>query len=643
MKSFYIFVFTILVFCISANGQNRVPIADAGHSRYVSDSTITLDGSDSYDPDNNTILSFKWQQIKGISINISNENTANPVISKFNPNSELKICEFKLVVNDGELESSDTVLIYIVPAFNSANPRLSLQNPPFNPDKPTIIAFGGGDCSCGVPLYAKQPSQWYDQANYITGSYCPPYSNLANELIVYLSENAPEYSKDIQTIGFSTGGNPAMIIANYLNSIYKDARYAVNRVSLLDAPCIDFPSEVINFHNTSIAGEKFWVDTYRVSADFIPGAVNIFFPDGEHSTPYSWFKNSASPENWKDNDIYNSGVTAGYYFSVIGPGKNFHPVTNITNYYFQWTSSQPDLLEMYNEESYTGKTLKPATLIGPDNETVVEAEGTLLTCEKTTNSISYHLIFGSEPEKMETIISKTDKPPAEVIKDFPFNPTYWTIKTFDTFGSSTYSDPKYFYTSLPSIKPVVSFINPPNGSTIKKTIDVEIKADSSEGIRKVKLYINNSLEQTIYASPWIFKLDTLPLSNKTHTLSAVAYSNVGDKTKTNSIINIDNMKLILNAERKSIDTWLTITQIGEIKITIDNAEDLVQIKKYILYKKIKYTSSFLPLKEFVPSEIKNGIIKHIDTNIDKKSKYIYIVTALNTNDIEMATSNQSEL
>ena len=75
-------------------------------------------------------------------------------------------------------------------------------------------------------------------------------------LIVNLSSVAPNYQQRIQTIGFSTGNKPAMQVGWYVNSTYKDARYAVNRVSLCDAVCNDLASIVASFQANPVAGEQ---------------------------------------------------------------------------------------------------------------------------------------------------------------------------------------------------------------------------------------------------------------------------------------------------------------------------------------------------------------------------------------------------
>ena len=67
------------------------------------------------------------------------------------PDTSIQECVFELVISDGELESEpDTVSVIIVPDFGSLT--LYLTNPPFDPNKPTILAFNGGDCDTGSAM-----------------------------------------------------------------------------------------------------------------------------------------------------------------------------------------------------------------------------------------------------------------------------------------------------------------------------------------------------------------------------------------------------------------------------------------------------------------------------------------------------------
>lgn len=130
---------------------NERPVADAGLSRYARMEPVTLDGTDSYDPDNSGPLSYQWQQIAGPSVTITDANTATPTVGGFTQTEAIQRCEFELVVSDAELTSpSDTVEVIIVPAMvDCPDPygnvtTLVLKTGVFDPEKPTFVFLGGG-------------------------------------------------------------------------------------------------------------------------------------------------------------------------------------------------------------------------------------------------------------------------------------------------------------------------------------------------------------------------------------------------------------------------------------------------------------------------------------------------------------------
>jgi hypothetical protein len=423
---------------------NRAPVADAGLPRYTTWDPVVLDGSESFDPDRYGQLTYQWRQVSGPSVNITDENTATPTISGFNQTDEIQRCEFELTLSDGDLNGRpDTVEVIIVPDFPGND--LVQVNPPFEPNKPTIVAFGGGDCVMGVSMVFSDPEDWYAKANFLTiGSYGPPYYQYGDALITYLSSVAPDYTQPIQTIGFSTGNMPAIDVAVRLNETYADARFAVNRVSLLDTDCRDFSDDIAKLLTGSVDGERCWIDNYYATAGkFYPGTLNIRFPvpPAEHSTPFVWFQQSHNPGGGaRRRPVYNGGVTAGYYLSVAGPGKNFQLASDAENYYFEW-NSQNDVLKFYDASLYPGRIPKAVKLVGPADGTLADANGVVLSCEISDNAVGYQLLFGPTAHDLNYLASYTPNPPEEVITEFPFETTYWTIRVCDEYGSSVYADP----------------------------------------------------------------------------------------------------------------------------------------------------------------------------------------------------------
>jgi len=434
-------------------GNNHAPVAEAGLPRYAAQDPVILDGIGSYDPDGYGIISYEWQQISGPTVVITDANMAMPTISDFTQTSSIQECEFGLVVSDGELISElDTVKVIIVPAFN--NSSMYLKNNYFDSDKPTIITFDGGNCSSGGGFGFGHDS-WASMANMINFSYYePPYERCGDMLIVFLSKMAPDYKQPIQTMGHSTGGMPAIDVAKYLNLTYIDARYAVNRVSFFDTGCRDFSQSISDYLDSRVDDEQCWVDNYFVNpktypacwGEYMPYTLNVRFtnPPADHLTPRNWYTDSLDPNKWPSSDIYAGGISAGAYWSVIGPGKNLQLASDSTYYYFKWIDDDPDYLEFYNESSYPGRLPEPVTLIGPADGNTVDANGAVFSCEISENAVGYQLLIGPDSQHVDLVISDTPTPPTDIITLFLFEKTWWTIKAYDQYGSTIHADPICF-------------------------------------------------------------------------------------------------------------------------------------------------------------------------------------------------------
>ena len=445
---------------IAANGTQ--PVADAGLSRYAANEPVMLDGTGSYDPDESGLLSYTWQQVSGPLVTITNANTATPTISNFVQTEEIQECEFELLVSDGELTSlPDIAKVIIVPAYPLSRVP-ELRNEFFDPDKPTIVCFRGGDGTYGAPegnpfRLATDPL-WLSNANIISfrAGYEPDsiaaprrtYYRCGDMIIVYLSSVAPNYKQAIQSIGHSTGGLPAMDVGLHLNLTYKDSRYAVNRVTLLDVGNLywrDPGSEdmtINQFLASSVDGEQCWIDDYWWGELHVfSNILNVQFPVIGHAEVRYWYSASLTDDN---KNTFNNGVVAGAYWSVIGPGKNLQlESTGDYTYVFKWPGGlhQEEPIEMYDESSYPGRLPEPVTLVGPRNGAFVNTNGAIFSCEISENSIGYQLIFGQDPYYMTYLVSDTPNPPSDTITTFPFEQIWWTVKAYDQYGSTIYADP----------------------------------------------------------------------------------------------------------------------------------------------------------------------------------------------------------
>jgi len=462
----------------NAATTNQAPIAEAGLSRYAAQDPVVLDGTGSHDPDSSSPLTYSWRQIDGPPIVIIDANTATPTISGIVQTDEIQECEFELVVSDSELTSlPDTVKVIIVPDFGID--KLIHLNPPFDPDKPTWVSFGGlGGCQnvgSNPSWFVDWPEGWGgwglldEKVNCIWFKqfHHSPVTirQIGDMFIVYLSSHAPDYKQSIQTDGTSAGGEPAIDIAIHLNETYADRRYAVNRVTLFDAAgyCRDYKASIALFLASAVDGEQCWIDSYpgtlpgsygmKMDYGFQSNVLNVWFdaatgPGGvqyKHELPGNFYGNSFIDKNLQK---FNHGVIAGSFWSVIGPGKNlqlaFTP--GIETYKFTWYGdASSGYMDFYDESNHPGRLPEPVTLAAWINvsDTTEDAEEAVLTCHKSENAVGYELLFGSNPYRVMDyrVVSDTPIPPMDVIMDSPSEQTWWTVRVRDRYGSTIHADP----------------------------------------------------------------------------------------------------------------------------------------------------------------------------------------------------------
>jgi len=76
--------------------------------------------------------------------------------------------------------------------------------------------------------------------------------------------------------------------------------------------------------------------------------------------------------------------------------------------------------------------------------------------------------------------------------------------------------------------PSVSIVQPLNGSTVSKTIDVVASASDESGISKVEFYIDGKLAATVSGEPYVYRWNTRSVKNGWHTLTVKAYDKNGN-------------------------------------------------------------------------------------------------------------------
>jgi hypothetical protein len=117
------------------------------------ETTVTLDGSNSSDPDDG-IEFYRWKQIAGPSVSLSNPQAVQPTFSAPTVGLEGNSFTFELTVTDyGSLQSTDTAIVNVIwlndpPAANAGVDQTVLE-------KTTVTLDGSNsfDPDDGIALY----------------------------------------------------------------------------------------------------------------------------------------------------------------------------------------------------------------------------------------------------------------------------------------------------------------------------------------------------------------------------------------------------------------------------------------------------------------------------------------------------------
>jgi VCBS repeat-containing protein len=99
---------------ITVSPVNDPPVADAGPDQTVDEGTVVqLDGSGSYDPDNNP-LTYQWNQTSGPAVTLSDSASDMPTFTAPLVSTDTTLV-FELVVNDGQVDSApDSVQVTVL-------------------------------------------------------------------------------------------------------------------------------------------------------------------------------------------------------------------------------------------------------------------------------------------------------------------------------------------------------------------------------------------------------------------------------------------------------------------------------------------------------------------------------------------------
>lgn len=135
-----------VIITVRAEGQeNQPPQANAGDDQTVNQGdSVTLDGSNSSDPEDGSNLSFSWSQIAGPSVTLSNADTATPSFTAPAVDAD-SVLTFQLVVRDSENLSSepDSVNVTVKHVEPGVTPPVADAGPDRDVSEGTVVELDG--------------------------------------------------------------------------------------------------------------------------------------------------------------------------------------------------------------------------------------------------------------------------------------------------------------------------------------------------------------------------------------------------------------------------------------------------------------------------------------------------------------------
>jgi hypothetical protein len=118
-------------------------------------------------------------------------------------------------------------------------------------------------------------------------------------------------------------------------------------------------------------------------------------------------------------------------------------------------------------------------------------------------------------------------------------------KAYDTSGNVATSNTitvKVANTPKEVNPPTINIIQPINGSTVSKIINITVSAYGESGISKVEFYINDKLKATDYNEPYTYRWDTKKVKDGWYLITVKAYDNSGNTAQTSIKVYVSNKK-----------------------------------------------------------------------------------------------------
>ncbi|HUS34186.1 MAG TPA: PKD domain-containing protein, partial [Verrucomicrobiae bacterium] len=276
--------------------SNRAPTADAGANITVPESAfVTLDGSCSFDPDNDAIASYAWTQISGPTVTLNGAQTATPSFTA--PDVDVAGDEliFELIVTDAP--SDEFCGAALTSAPQSVRVHIQYANRP-----PAIVAPSPLDANEGATVTLETsasdpdgnsltftwtqlsgPAVTLDLLDPANPTFVAPQTGCAGDALVFkviVSDGFGENSEAEITVHVQNINNPPVADAGGNQSVPENANVALDASASSDADdeslsysWIQVAGPAVTLSDSSIANPTFTAPIVTLGGD--PGASKL--------------------------------------------------------------------------------------------------------------------------------------------------------------------------------------------------------------------------------------------------------------------------------------------------------------------------------------------------------------------------------
>ncbi len=197
---------------VNVTGGNDPPTADAGPDQNVDEeTTVTLDGSNSFDPDDG-IASYQWKQIAGPSVSLSNPQSVQPTFLAPNVGTDGVSFIFELTVTDfSSLQSTDTTIVNVIWLNDPPSADAGVDQTVLEQSTVTLDGSNSFDPDDGIASYQwkqveGQSVTLSDPTDYQTTFEAPSFDDIGDKSLIFeliVTDEGGLQSSDSTTVSVS--------------------------------------------------------------------------------------------------------------------------------------------------------------------------------------------------------------------------------------------------------------------------------------------------------------------------------------------------------------------------------------------------------------------------------------------------------